>query len=72
MENKNLQSLQHQVAEIQLSYKSTIKPSLRPKIASSKDAYDVLLQSWDTSKLEFLGNASFPLRSNLLANRLLK
>ncbi len=54
MENKNLQSLQHQVAEIQLSYKSTVKPSLRPKITSSKDAYEVLLEVWDTSKLEFI------------------
>src|ERR1700690_1886305 len=54
MESKNLQSHQHQVAEIQLSYKSTVKPSLRPKIASSKDAYEVLLQGWDTSKLEFI------------------
>ncbi len=54
MENNNLQSLQHQVAEIQLSYKSTVKASLRPKITSSKDAYEVLLQGWDKSKLEFI------------------
>ena len=54
MENKNLQTLQRQVAEIQLSYKSTVKPSLRPKITGSKDAYDVLIQGWDTSKLEFV------------------
>ena len=54
MEIKNLQTHQHQVAEIQLSYKSTVKPSLRPKITSSKDAYDVLMQGWDASKLEFV------------------
>ena len=45
---------QYQVAEITLSYKTNIKPSLRPKISSSKDAYDILLNSWDKSKIEFI------------------
>src|SRR5258706_1005965 len=54
MEKKKLQTLQHQVAEIQLSYKSTVKPSLRPKITGSRDAYNVLLENWDGSKIEFV------------------
>jgi len=54
MESKNLQTPQHQVAEIQLSYKSTVRPSQRPKITSPKDAYEVLIQGWDSSKLEFV------------------
>ena len=41
----------YQVAEIQLTYKSNVKPSLRPKINSSKDAYEVLKESWDGSKI---------------------
>jgi DNA repair protein RadC len=48
------QKIQFSVAEIQLSYKSNIKPSLRPKISSSKDAYELLLNTWDDSKLEFV------------------
>lgn len=54
MENNNLQTSQPQVAEIQLSYKSTIKASLRPKINTSKDAYNVLIETWDESKIEFI------------------
>lgn len=43
-----------QVAEIQLSYKSNVKPSLRPKINSSKDAHNVLMENWDGNKLELV------------------
>jgi len=46
--------LQFEVAEIQLSYKSKVKPSLRPKINSSREAYEVLLQTWDEAKLELI------------------
>lgn len=42
----------YQVAEVQLVYKSNVKPSLRPKISHSKDAYQVLLESWDDTKIE--------------------
>jgi DNA repair protein RadC len=44
----------YQAAEIQLVYKSNVKPSLRPKISHSKDAYQVLLESWDDTKIELL------------------
>jgi DNA repair protein RadC len=44
----------YQVAEIQLSYKSNVKTSERPKISNSKDAYEVFLSSWDESKIEFV------------------
>ncbi len=53
MENTNEKRL-YQVAEIQLTYKSNVKPSLRPKITGSKDAYDVLLENWDGSKIELV------------------
>ena len=43
-----------EVAEIQISYKSKVKPSLRPKISSSKDAYEILVRSWDESKIDFV------------------
>jgi DNA repair protein RadC len=42
------------VAEIQLTYKSDVKPSQRPKINGSKDAYYVFLENWDDSKIEFV------------------
>ncbi len=53
MENINENRI-YQVAEIQLTYKSDVRPSLRPKISSSKDAYNILLENWDDSKIEFV------------------
>lgn len=44
----------HQVAEIQLTYRSKVKASERPKIANSKDAYEVFLENWDATKIEFI------------------
>ena len=43
-----------EVAEIQLSYKSKVRPSHRPKITSSKEVYDILLENWNDDKLEFV------------------
>ncbi len=53
MENTN-EKKQQRVAEIQLTYKSNVKPSQRPKISGSKDAYNVLVENWDSSKIEFV------------------
>ena len=44
----------YQVAEVELIYKSKVKASSRPKIASAKDAYNVLRHSWDENKIEFI------------------
>ena len=53
MENTNEKPL-YKVAEIQLTYKSDVKPSLRPNISSSKDAFEVLKSNWDDSWIEFI------------------
>jgi len=53
MENLDL-SAHRNVAEIQLLYKSKVKASDRPRIASSRDAYNILASTWDESKLEFV------------------
>jgi DNA repair protein RadC len=45
---------QTQVAEIVLSYRTSVKPSERAKIQSSKDAYTLLSNLWDDSTLEFI------------------
>ncbi len=44
----------YEVAEVELVYKSKVKASNRPVIGSSKDAYNVLRQSWDENKIEFV------------------
>jgi DNA repair protein RadC len=43
-----------QVAEVQLSYSTKVKPSLRPKITTSRQASEVLRSSWDDSKIELV------------------
>jgi DNA repair protein RadC len=53
MESTNEKTL-FEVAEIQLTYKSKIKASLRPKITSSRDAYEVLNKYWDEGKIDFV------------------
>lgn len=41
-------------AEIKLVYKTVVKPSNRPKIGLSSDAYYVLRQHWDDSVIELV------------------
>jgi DNA repair protein RadC len=42
------------IAEVQLSYKSKIKPSDRHKITNSDDACKVFLESWDKGSIEYV------------------
>lgn len=41
-----------QIAEVELIYKSKVKPSERPKISHSKDAYIIFKDTWDENKIE--------------------
>lgn len=45
---------QYKVAEVELIYKSKVKASERPQIRHSKDAYELLKQSWDENKIDLL------------------
>jgi len=47
-------SLLNQVSEIQLTYNPVVKPSQRPKIEQSIDAYKLLLNNWDLGKIDFI------------------
>jgi DNA repair protein RadC len=40
------------IAEVQLIYKTNIKPSDRPKITSSKDSYELIKQIWNSDTIE--------------------
>lgn len=42
------------VSEIELHYRTNVKPSERPKINCSQNAYDILHQHWSDEKLELL------------------
>jgi len=42
------------VAEVEVSYRSNYNITERPKINSSKDAYQILMQHWQLGKIELL------------------
>ncbi|MES3016167.1 MAG: JAB domain-containing protein [Bacteroidota bacterium] len=42
------------VSEVQLSYKTTVKASERPKINTSEEAYRVLKANWNLEIIEFI------------------
>ncbi|HUX59605.1 MAG TPA: JAB domain-containing protein [Bacteroidales bacterium] len=45
---------QTEIAEVQLIYRSKVPASQRVKITCSRDAYDLLLKSWDSDTLEYV------------------
>ncbi len=54
MESLKNQSSLYQVSEIQLSYYPKFKISTRPKISSSREAYEILKDKWDDGKIDFI------------------
>ena len=42
------------VSEIELVYKTSIKPSERPHVNSSASAFKILLSGWNRDKIEFI------------------
>ena len=50
-----METKQHlKVAEVMLSYKTTVKASERPQINSSIDVYRVLQENWNYEVIEFI------------------
>jgi DNA repair protein RadC len=54
MENLTNLAICQNVAEIELVYKTRVKPSERPKITTSKDAAELLQKIWNDNKIEFV------------------
>ena len=54
METKMIENGLLKVAEVELIYKTKVKASERPKITCSKDAYKLLLETWDENKIELV------------------
>jgi len=42
------------VSEIELVYKTAIRPSQRPKVSSSASVFEILLAGWNRDKIEFI------------------
>lgn len=51
---KSIQLSLFGVSEVQLGYKSKLPASQRPVIKSSRDAFDLLVQNWDSNTLEYV------------------
>jgi DNA repair protein RadC len=49
-----MKTLQTNIAEVCLIYKSKVKAADRKKISTSRDAYQIFLDSWNTGTIEFL------------------
>lgn len=54
MENENKQPEWYQVAEVDLVYKTKVKPSQRPQIVTAEDSYKILRQVWNPGKIEMV------------------
>ena len=59
----------YEVAEIKLSYSAQVKSFQRPKVASSRQVYEVFAQAWDQDRIELVGDFKVMLVSR--ANRVL-
>lgn len=58
-----------QIAEVKLVYSTKVKPSDRKKINTSKEAYAILLHTWDVETIELHEEVKILLLNN--ANRVL-
>ena len=54
MENVMNLSVLNAVSEVELVYKSNVKPSERPQIITPEDSYKILRQIWDPGKIEMV------------------
>jgi DNA repair protein RadC len=54
MENGFVNAEWYQLAEVELVYKTKVKPSQRPKISSSADTFKILRQVWNPDKIEMV------------------
>jgi DNA repair protein RadC len=54
MEKKSIVEAVANVAEVQLVYRSKVKPSERPQITSSLDAYNIIKVLWEEDKMDLV------------------
>ena len=54
MEKEMMKSEWFQIAEVELVYKTKVKPSQRPQISSPEDSFKILRQIWNADKIEMV------------------
>ena len=54
MEKKSIVEAVANVAEVELVYRSKVKPSERPQITSSLDAYNIIKLLWEEEKIDLV------------------
>ncbi len=65
----SIQTSLYQVAEVELIYRNKVSLSCCPRVLSSRQAYEVLMSSWDENKIGFVEQAKVLLLNR--ANRIL-
>ena len=54
MKTTIINSTEIKVSEVELRYRTEVKPADRAQIKSSKDAYCILFESWNKNTIEFI------------------
>ena len=54
MESVKNQQEWNRIAEVELIYRTKVKASERPQVTTSNDAAQLLKQTWDTGKIDFV------------------
>lgn len=54
MEIKSNNPVWYHLAEVELVYKTKVKPSQRPQVSSTEDCFKILRQVWDADKIEMI------------------
>jgi DNA repair protein RadC len=49
-----MKTLNSNIAEVKLVYRTNVKASERPQIKTSKDAFDILMETWDMDSIEHI------------------
>ncbi len=57
------------ISEVELIYRYKVKPSLRPTITSTAEAFDILVKNWDENRIEYIEQFKIILLNN--SNRVL-
>jgi DNA repair protein RadC len=69
MKNEMIETDLNKVTEVQLVYKTSIKPSDRPKISKMEDAVEIFRKYWSRDKIEHIEEVKILLMNR--ANRVL-
>jgi len=60
-----MKTLQTNISEVRLVYRTKVKASDRPHVKCSKDAFNIFMESWDLDSIEHIEEFKFMLLARL-------